>query len=64
MRLVGTDRERIEFEASHLLTDERAFAAMANAVNPYGDGRAAERTVAAIAALFGVGIASEEFRAQ
>ena len=64
VRLVGTDRERIEFEASHLLTDERAFAAMANAVNPYGDGRAAERTVAAIAALFGVGIASEEFRAQ
>ena len=30
-------------------------AAMANAVNPYGDGRAAERSVAAIEQLLGVG---------
>jgi UDP-N-acetylglucosamine 2-epimerase (non-hydrolysing) len=34
---------------------------MANAVNPYGDGRAAERTVAAMAHFFGLGELPEEF---
>ena len=34
---------------------------MANAVNPYGDGRAAERTVAAMAHFFGLGERPEEF---
>jgi UDP-N-acetylglucosamine 2-epimerase (non-hydrolysing) len=48
-RLVGCDRGRIVAEASRLLTDPRAYAAMANAVNPYGDGRAAERIGAVLA---------------
>lgn len=61
VRLVGTDRERIEFEARHLLTDKKAYKAMANAVNPYGDGRAAARSVAAIAALLGVGERQADF---
>jgi UDP-N-acetylglucosamine 2-epimerase (non-hydrolysing) len=34
---------------------------MANAVNPYGDGRAAERSVAAIAELLGVGHRAPDF---
>jgi len=55
VRLVGTDYDRIVFEANHLLHDADAYAAMANAVNPYGDGRASERAVAAIAALLGCG---------
>lgn len=55
VRLVGTDRERIEFEANHILTDKKAYNAMANAVNPYGDGQASARAVAAIAQLLGVG---------
>jgi UDP-N-acetylglucosamine 2-epimerase (non-hydrolysing) len=42
-KLVGTDPRRIEFEVSTLLDDPVAYAAMANAVNPYGDGHAAER---------------------
>jgi len=33
---------------SSLLTDEKAYNAMANAVNPYGDGKACERIVRAI----------------
>ena len=37
-----------------LLDDAGAYAAMANAVNPYGDGRAAERSVAAIGELLGL----------
>jgi UDP-N-acetylglucosamine 2-epimerase len=34
--------------ACRLLDDRAAYDAMANAVNPYGDGRAAERIVARI----------------
>jgi UDP-N-acetylglucosamine 2-epimerase (non-hydrolysing) len=34
---------------------------MANAVNPYGDGRAAERSLAAMAHYFGIGPKPEEF---
>ncbi len=43
VRLVGTDEERIFVEASRLLDDAEAYAAMARAHNPYGDGRAAAR---------------------
>src|SRR6185295_13427462 len=53
-RLVGCDRGRIVAEASRLLTDPRAYAAMAHAVNPYGDGRAAER-IGAVLARWGRG---------
>jgi UDP-N-acetylglucosamine 2-epimerase (non-hydrolysing) len=48
-QLVGHDRARIVAEASRLLTDEAAYAAVATAVNPYGDGRAAERIGAVLA---------------
>ena len=48
-QLVGTDRARIVAAASLLLTDETAYRAMANAVNPYGDGRAAERIAGILA---------------
>jgi len=47
-RLVGTDPERIVAEVSRLLGDPATYAAMAQAVNPYGDGHAAERIVAAL----------------
>ena len=55
VRLVGTDEDAVVDAVTSLLTDEAAFASMANAVNPYGDGRAAERTVAAIRQYFGLG---------
>ncbi|GAA3596618.1 non-hydrolyzing UDP-N-acetylglucosamine 2-epimerase [Agrococcus terreus] len=61
VRLVGTDYDRIVFEANHLLEDEETYAAMANAVNPYGDGKASARSVAAIAALLGVGEREPDF---
>jgi len=47
-RVVGTDPSRIMAEASRLLDNEEAYKAMARAVNPYGDGHAAERIVAAL----------------
>jgi UDP-N-acetylglucosamine 2-epimerase (non-hydrolysing) len=48
LRLVGTDPENIVAEANRLLDDPRAYAAMAQSVNPFGDGRAAERIVQAL----------------
>ncbi len=46
--LVGSNAERIVSEASRLLMNESARAAMMCAVNPYGDGHAAERIIFAI----------------
>jgi UDP-N-acetylglucosamine 2-epimerase (non-hydrolysing) len=54
-RLVGTSRFAVTDSALKLLRDPVAYSVMANAVNPYGDGRAAERTVAAIGHLLGSG---------
>ena len=48
VKLIGTHRQRLVDEVSLLLESDEAYQGMANAANPYGDGRAAERTVAAI----------------
>lgn len=61
VKLVGTDRKLIVAEATNLLEQEAAYKAMANAVNPYGDGQAAARAIAAIAQLVGVGERIGEF---
>jgi UDP-N-acetylglucosamine 2-epimerase len=53
-RLIGTDTERIVEEASRLLTDEEAYGQMARAVNPYGDGKAAQRIRQVLFEYFGV----------
>ena len=42
-KLVGTETEKIVTAASRLLADTTAYQAMANAINPFGDGHAAER---------------------
>jgi UDP-N-acetylglucosamine 2-epimerase (non-hydrolysing) len=47
-RLVGTEADRIEAEVERLLEDPGAYAAMAHAVNPFGDGHAAEKIVEAL----------------
>jgi UDP-N-acetylglucosamine 2-epimerase (non-hydrolysing) len=47
-RLVGTDDDRIVAEASALLRSSDEYRLAARAVNPYGDGRAADRIVAAL----------------
>ena len=49
VHLVGTSYEKIMEEMSTLLDDAAAYAAMSNAVNPYGDGKACERIVASLA---------------
>lgn len=48
-KLVGTEFDRIVRETERLLNSPRAYARMARAANPFGDGRAARR----IAAAFG-----------
>lgn len=48
VKLVGTDAADIVREASRLLDDPAAHAAMAQRANPYGDGTASRRTVARI----------------
>jgi UDP-N-acetylglucosamine 2-epimerase (non-hydrolysing) len=53
-RLVGTDPGRVYAETNKLLTCGSAYRGMASAVNPYGDGHAARRSVAAIEHMFGL----------
>ncbi|MFN3309709.1 MAG: non-hydrolyzing UDP-N-acetylglucosamine 2-epimerase [Anaerolineales bacterium] len=55
VRLVGTDFQTIVAETHRLLDDPQAYQAMAQAVNPYGDGKAAARIVQAILETEGIG---------
>jgi UDP-N-acetylglucosamine 2-epimerase (non-hydrolysing) len=48
VRLVGTDPNQIFSQSCKLLDDPQAYAAMAQAINPYGDGKAAMRITSAI----------------
>lgn len=48
VRLVGTETEIITEQTIELLNNPQAYAAMANAVNPFGDGKAAGRIVQGI----------------
>ncbi|CAI8804196.1 non-hydrolyzing UDP-N-acetylglucosamine 2-epimerase [Kosakonia quasisacchari] len=48
VKLVGTDRQRIVKEVSHLLHDNDAWQAMSRAHNPYGDGLACGRILHAL----------------
>ncbi len=61
LELVGSDSARIEASAARLLDDPGAYAQVARARNPYGDGRAASRVVAALSHLRGVGSAAKGF---
>ena len=48
VHLVGTDYDKIVTEVSTLLDDAAAYAAMSQAVNPYGDGNACPRIADAL----------------
>lgn len=61
VKLVGTNQNTIAREVSTLLSNHLAYDRMSRAPNPYGDGRAAERMVHAIARYFGMGDVVEEF---
>ena len=61
LKLVGTDPAIVKSTMTELLTNGHLYLEMANARNPYGDGRASERIVQAIKHYFGQGEAAEEF---
>jgi len=48
VKLVGTNQKTIVDNVTRLLSDEYAYNAMANAVNPYGDGKACVKIVDAL----------------
>ena len=52
-KLAGVEKDEIVKLANELLDDPAAYAGMAKAVNPYGDGHASERIVQAILWHFG-----------
>jgi UDP-N-acetylglucosamine 2-epimerase (non-hydrolysing) len=54
VKLVGTERDTLVESVSLLLQDTTAYDLMANAVNPYGDGQAARRSILAIERYLGL----------
>ena len=54
VKLVGTAYEDVLNETTRLLDDAEYYRSMAEAANPYGDGRACERIIKAILAKNGV----------
>lgn len=52
LKLVGTEVDKVRAEMMRLLEDEKAYDKMANAKNPYGDGKASKRIMDAIAYYF------------
>ena len=63
VKLAGVAKEDILTMAHSLITDPQAYAAMAHAVNPYGDGEACRRIADAILWHFGRGEKPEDFHA-
>ena len=53
LKLVGTETSFIVQEAKRLLENESAYAEMAQAANPYGDGHAAEKIIQALLSING-----------
>lgn len=54
LKLVGTESEKVKEEMEKLLDNDAEYQRMAQAKNPYGDGKASERILDAIAHYFGV----------
>lgn len=54
VKIAGVEQETIVRMAKELLDDDAAYAKMAHAANPYGDGEASRRTAEAILYAFGL----------
>ena len=54
LKLVGTESKKVKEEMEELLDNDAEYQRMAQAKNPYGDGKASERILDAIAYYFGV----------
>lgn len=51
-RLIGTDEENIYEKTKEMIENEELYKKMANAVNPYGDGKASQRIVKTLMHIF------------
>ena len=54
LKLVGTESEKVKEEMEELLDNDAEYQRMTQVKNPYGDGKASERILDAIAYYFGV----------
>ncbi|WP_034997799.1 non-hydrolyzing UDP-N-acetylglucosamine 2-epimerase [Ligilactobacillus salivarius] len=54
LKLVGTESEKVKKEMEELLDNDAEYQRIAQVKNPYGDGKASERILDAIAYYFGV----------
>jgi len=54
VKVIGTERSNVTDYGNLLLRDKDEYERMANAVNPYGDGRASERIADTIEYYFGI----------
>jgi len=52
LKLVGTDAEVVEREMTRLIEDKAEYDRMANAKNPYGDGKASDRILDSLSYYF------------
>lgn len=62
LKLVGTDESAVFQTACELLTDQSAYEKMAQAANPYGDGHASEKILAAIKDYFAAAESGADLR--
>ena len=53
VKLIGTGKEDVYAATMRLLSDEAYYRSMAEAVNPYGDGKASERIVSYLLEAYG-----------
>ena len=53
VKIVGTNGNKVYKEIKNLIDDKKAHAMMSHSVNPYGDGKAAFRTIEAMRYYFG-----------
>ena len=54
VKLVGMDEDVVFCEAEKLLANQAEYRRMSNAINPYGDGKAADRIVQSLLCYFGL----------
>ncbi|WP_225743717.1 non-hydrolyzing UDP-N-acetylglucosamine 2-epimerase [Marinilactibacillus sp. Marseille-P9653] len=52
LKVIGTNQERVYTEMTTLLNDKEAYLAMAQALNPYGDGTASQKIAIALKRYF------------
>lgn len=61
VRLVGANKSQIIDLVTELMSNDQTLKSMAQASNPYGDGKASDRCISMISEYFGYGVRDSEF---